>query len=84
MMKAFIKPIAVILVSLMLAGVSFAVSSYIFNSMNNENNDGTVEDALLGVSESKDGERPCCVLVMGKDTTSGLADVIMLVALDKK
>ena len=84
MAKAFIRPIAIMLVAVMLAGVSFVVSSYIFNKMNDETNDGTVEDALLGVSASKDGERPYCVLVIGKDTTSGLADVIMLVAVNKR
>ena len=45
---------------------------------------GTVGNILSNVvSTEKDVERPLCVLIIGKDKVSSLADVIMLVSFDK-
>lgn len=83
MIKIFLRPIAIMLAAVMLAGILFGVLTYKSNK-NTEDKNGTVEDALLSVSESKDGERPYCVLIVGKDEVSQLADVIMLASFDKK
>ena len=86
MLKLFLKPISIMLVALIIAGAFHGVLIYKSNadSVKIETNaDGTVEDALAGVSADKAYGRPLCVLIVGKDKASGLADVIMLASFNK-
>ena len=80
MLKIFLRPIAIMLAALIVAGGVWGVLTYKENS---KNENGTVDDALPSVSTEKVYERPFCVLIIGKDKVSSLADVIMLASFDK-
>ena len=80
MFKSFLAPIAIMLVALIVAGAVFGA---LINKENTKNENGTVEDALPSVSTEKVYERPFCVLIIGKDKVSSLADVIMLASFDR-
>lgn len=81
MFKMFLRPIAIMLAALIVAGGVWGVLTY---KRNGENENGTVEDALPSVSTEGIEERPLCILIIGKDKVSSLADVIMLASFDKK
>lgn len=83
MFKLFLKPIAIILSALI---ISVAIGGALIYKGNNENEadtDATIDKDLPSVSVEKEIERPFCVLIIGKDRVSSLADVIMLASLDK-
>lgn len=80
MLKLFLRPIAIMLVALVVAGI---IGGVLIDRKNADENNGTVENALPSVSTDKDYERPLCVLIIGKDKVSALADVIMLASFDK-
>ena len=80
MIKAFLKPIAIMLAGLLLASVISVASVY--NQITVEKNEDA-ENTEQSIEVGKLTERPYCVLVLGKDEVSGLTDVMMLVAFDK-
>ena len=80
-MKKFVKPIAIMLSALIVAGAFCGVM--IYNRKDFDDTKGTNTETLPSISADKAVERPLCVLVMGKDKTSSLADVIMLITFDK-
>ncbi len=82
MIKAFLKPIAIMLASVMLAGVAFTAS------IHKKGEDTSIatepkEEIEEDVEALKSTERPYSLLVLGRDATSGLTDVMMLVSFDK-
>ena len=79
MLKLFLRPIAIMLVALIAVCVLLGVVNY----KNSDSKNGAVEDALPSVSTGKVTERPLCVLIIGRDKVSSLADVIMLASFDK-
>ena len=81
MLKLFLRPIAIMLAALIAAVAVFGAFMYKRNTENNEK--GTVDEVLPSVSTGKKYERPYCVLIVGKDKVSSLADVIMLASFDK-
>ena len=81
-MKKFVGPIAIMLCALIVAGVF--CGAIIYNREdNNDDETGTIDETLSSISADKAVERPLCVLVIGKDKVSALADVIMLITFDK-
>lgn len=83
MFKLFLKPIAIILSALI---ISVAIGGALIYKSNNENEadtDAIIDKDLPSVSVEKEIERPFCVLIIGKDRVSSLADVIMLASFDK-
>ena len=86
MFKLFFRPIAIMLAALVIAGVlsvALIYKSGADSAKNETNADGTVEDALTGLKDDKAYGRPLCILIVGKDKASGLADVIMLASFNK-
>jgi LCP family protein required for cell wall assembly len=86
MFKLFLKPLAIMLSALIVVGIIGGVLIYRAGGDNSdiceEMNDAT-EEILPSVNADKRVERPFCVLIIGKDKTSALADVIMLASFDK-
>lgn len=83
MFKPFYRPMAIILAAIIVASIFCGILVY-KNSKSNEINENESEgEALPSVSTQKDGERPICLLIIGRDKVSSLADVIMLVSFDK-
>ena len=80
MLKRFFRPIALMLAALLVAAVCFTV--IIYKRTNNEGK-SNVGDNALNASLKNKTEKPFCVLIIGKDKVSALADVIMLAAFDK-
>ena len=80
MIKAFLKPIAILLAGLVFASVLFTASVY---KENNNTEIAPPRDTEKALETVKKTERPYCVLVLGKDAASGLTDVMMLVSFDK-
>lgn len=83
MFKYFLKSIAIMLAAIIVAGIIGGTLIAKGHAENEDKNNGTVEATLPSVSADKEVERPFCVLIIGKDRVSGLADVIMLASLDK-
>ena len=82
MFKNFLRPIAIMLVSIIVAGIVFSV---LINKKIKNSTNGAIDDVFSSaVSTKKDIERPLCVLIIGRDKISYLADVIMLVSFDKQ
>ena len=83
MFKLFLKPIAIILSALIISAVIGGALIYKSNNENEADTDATIDKDLPSVTEEKEIERPFCVLIIGKDRVSSLADVIMLASFDK-
>lgn len=83
MLKSFFKPIAIILSALIISGFIGGALIYKGRADKTDNSDGTLDATLSSISTDKAVERPICVLIIGKDKVSSLADVIMLASLDK-
>ena len=83
MVKFFLRHISFILAAIIVVGVIGGALIYKKNTDNSDKNNGAVDNSLPSVSVKEDYERPLCVLVIGKDKVSGLADVMMLASLDK-
>jgi LCP family protein required for cell wall assembly len=86
MLKLFLKPIAIILSALIVSGIIGGVLIYrsgVDKENSGEDNSNISDDTSQSVSADKRVERPLCVLIIGKDKVSSLADVIMLASFDK-
>ena len=83
MFKLFLKPIAIILSALIISAVIGGALIYRSNNENEADTDATIDKDLPSISVEKEIERPFCVLIIGKDRVSSLADVIMLASFDK-
>lgn len=83
MFKIFLRPISIILAATIVSGILGIALIYKTSSDKAENKNGAVDNSLPSVSTDKDYERPLCVLIIGTDKVSGLADVIMLASFDK-
>ena len=84
MVKPFYKTTAIILAAIMVASIFCGILIYNVNKNNKSNEilESDTDDALPSVSTSA-GKRPLCLLIIGRDNASALADVIMLVSFDK-
>ena len=81
--KLFLKPIAIMLSALIICGIVCGVLICNQNEENAVDAEESVVESESSVSVDKSVERPFCVLIIGEDKTSSLADVIMLVSFDK-
>ena len=90
MYKLLFRPTAIILAAIIVTGVICGAIIYknnindnIKNKNDTDKNSGATDNALPSVDVGKDYERPLCVLIVGRDKVSGLADVMMLASFDK-
>ena len=83
MFKYFLKSIAIMLSAIIVAGIIGGALISKRHADNEEETKGTLDNASSAISAEKVVERPLCVLIIGKDKVSSLADVIMLASFDR-